>query len=129
MGRMSLFRVIQISDTHLSRRPSWCLPNFQAMARIISGLAPALVVNPGDISFDGAELEDDLAFARTCHAGLGIPLRAIPGNHDVGDNPWRPDIAEPITEPRLFRYRRHFGDDYWLVEAGSWLLIGLNVQL
>jgi 3',5'-cyclic AMP phosphodiesterase CpdA len=59
---------------------------------------------------------------------LDVPLRAIPGNHDVGDNPWQTDLAQPITEPRLYRYRRYFGEDHWLLEAGSWLLIGLNVQ-
>jgi 3',5'-cyclic AMP phosphodiesterase CpdA len=92
--------------------------------RLISGLQPDLVINTGDISFDGADLEDDLAFARTCHAGLDVPFRAIPGNHDVGDNPWRQDLAQPITESRLSRYRHHFGDDHWLHEAGRWLLIG-----
>jgi hypothetical protein len=45
MPRMSAFRVVQVSDTHLSRQRSWFVPNFQAMTRIISGLQPALVVN------------------------------------------------------------------------------------
>jgi 3',5'-cyclic AMP phosphodiesterase CpdA len=84
---MGAFHVIHISDTHLRRDPSWFLPNFRAVLRLISGLQPDLVINTGDISFDGAELEDDLAFARTCHAGLDVPFRAFPGNHDVGDNP------------------------------------------
>jgi 3',5'-cyclic AMP phosphodiesterase CpdA len=126
---MTAFRVVQISDTHLSRHRPWFVPNFQALVRIVSVLQPDLVVNTGDISFDGSDVEDDLAFARTCHAGLDVPLRAIPGNHDVGDNPWQPDVAQPITEPRLFRYRRHFGQDHWLLETGPWVLIGLNVQL
>jgi 3',5'-cyclic AMP phosphodiesterase CpdA len=99
------------------------------MPRIVSARQPDLVVDTGDISFDGADLEDDLAFAWTCHAGLDVPCRAIPGNHDVGDNPWQPDVAEAITEPRLLRYRRHFGEDARGLEAGPWLLIGLNVQL
>jgi 3',5'-cyclic AMP phosphodiesterase CpdA len=99
------------------------------MTRIISALRPDLVVNTGDISFDGADRRDDVAFARSCHADLDVPLRAIPGNHDVGDNPWQHDIPQPITEQRLLWYRSHFGDDYWVHEAGSWLLIGLNVQL
>jgi 3',5'-cyclic AMP phosphodiesterase CpdA len=126
---MSAFRVVQISDTHLSRRRPWFAPNFQAMVRLTSALQPDLVVNTGDISLDGADREDDLAFARACHAGLDVPFRAIPGNHDVGDNPWQRDLARPLTEQRLFRYRRHFDQDHWLLEAGSWLLIGLDVQL
>ena len=126
---MRAFRLIQVSDTHLGHTRPWFAPNFHAMARIISMLRPDLVVNTGDISFNGAELDEDLAFARACHADLGVPLRAIPGNHDVGDNPWKPGIPQPITEERLLRYRSHFGDDYWLHDAGRWLLIGLNVQL
>lgn len=126
---MGAFHVIHISDTHLRRDPSWFLANFRAVLRLVSGLQPDFVINTGDITFDGADLEEDLAFARTCHAGLDVPFRAIPGNHDVGDNPWREDLAQPITESRLSRYRQHFGDDHWLHEAGRWLLIGLNVQL
>ena len=126
---MGSFRVIQISDTHLSREQPWCVPNFEAMARIASTRRPDLVVNTGDIALDGAEREDDLAFARNCHAALAVPLRALPGNHDVGDNPWQADVEQPITEERMARYRRYFGVDHWLVEAGRWLLIGLNAQL
>jgi 3',5'-cyclic-AMP phosphodiesterase len=129
MSDMNGFRVVQISDTHLSRRRSWFVPNFRAMVGIISDLRPALVVNTGDISFDGADLEDDLAFARSCHAEFDVPLRSIPGNHDVGDNPSGSDSAQVITEPRLLRYRRYFGEDYWLLETRPWLLIGLNVEL
>ncbi|PYM15636.1 MAG: phosphohydrolase [Candidatus Rokuibacteriota bacterium] len=129
MPPMRTFHLIQVSDTHLGREQSWFAPNFRAMARIVSALRPDLVVNTGDISFDGAERDDDLAFARGCHAELDVPFRAIPGNHDVGDNPWRDDGPETITEQRLERYRRHFGEDYWLHEAGRWVLLGLNVQL
>jgi 3',5'-cyclic AMP phosphodiesterase CpdA len=126
---MRPFRLIQVSDTHLGRDRSWFAPNFQAMARIISARRPDLVVNTGDISFDGADRDDDLAFARGCHAELDVPMRTIPGNHDVGDNPWHRDAPHTITEQRLLRYRGHFGNDYWVHDAGLWLLIGLNVQL
>src|SRR5262245_31312669 len=71
-----------------------------------------------------AGLEDDLAFARACHAELDVPFRAVPGNHDVGDNPWQRDDSQRITEPRLVQYRRYFGDDHWFVEAGRWMAIG-----
>jgi 3',5'-cyclic AMP phosphodiesterase CpdA len=127
---MSPLHVVQVSDTHLSPTRPWISANFDAITGIVSEVRPDLVVNTGDISFDGADLEGDLAFARARHAALGCPVRAIPGNHDVGDNPWRAR-SEPqsITATRLERYRRHFGDDYWRVDAGRWLLIGLNVQL
>jgi 3',5'-cyclic AMP phosphodiesterase CpdA len=99
------------------------------MARIISERRPDLVINTGDIALDGAVVEDDLTFARGCHATIDVPLRTIPGNHDVGDNPWRAEVEQPITEALLRRYQRHFGGDYWLVDAGAWVLIGVNAQL
>src|SRR5262245_2344922 len=126
---MRAFRLIQVSDTHLGRDRSWFAPNFRAMARIISERRPNLVVNTGDISLDGADRDDDLAFARDCHAEHDGPMRAIPGNHDVVDHPWGCEASNMITKERLRRYRSRFGHDYWTHEAGLWLLIGLNVQL
>jgi hypothetical protein len=107
----------------------WCVSNFEAMARIIGARSPDLVVNTGDIAFNGADVEDDLAYARACHAGLDAAVRAVPGNHDVGDNPWGLGVEQPITDPRLERYRRHFGDDFWSVDVASWHFIGANAQL
>jgi 3',5'-cyclic-AMP phosphodiesterase len=126
---VSAFRVIQISDSHLSREKPWFVPNFEAMVGIVAAERPDLVINTGDISFDGAEREDDLAFARACHAAVDVALRAVPGNHDLGDNPWRSEIAAPITDERRSRYRRHFGEDFWLVDAGPWVIVGVNAQL
>src|SRR5438045_3140446 len=121
---MTSFRIIHISDTHLSRERPWLLPNFEAMARIIAAEKPDLVVNTGDMAFH--ESDADLAFAKGLHAALPVPLRCIPGNHDLGDNPWRGPGDYAISAERLARYRRHFGADWWRMEAGDWQLIGLN---
>lgn len=129
MSSVNSFRVIQISDTHLGGQGAWFVPNFHAMTRIVSTVHPDLVVNTGDISLDGTLVEDDLACARSCHAELEVPFRAIPGNHDVGDNPWPRDVDPPISPERLTRYRRHFGEDHWLVQAGPWLLGGSPLGL
>jgi 3',5'-cyclic AMP phosphodiesterase CpdA len=107
----------------------WCVSNFEAMARIIGARSPDLVVNAGDIAFNGADVEDDLAYARACHAALDAAVRAVPGNHDVGDNPWGLGVEQPITDTRLERYRRHFGDDFWSVDVASWHFVGANAQL
>jgi 3',5'-cyclic AMP phosphodiesterase CpdA len=123
------FRVVHISDTHLSPEAAWFVPNFDAMVAIVSRHRPDLVVNTGDIALDGARREDDLAFARRCHDLIDARWVALPGNHDLGDNPWRPGLAQPITDERRARYRRHFGDDHWLIDAGEWVLLGVNAQL
>ena len=86
-------------------------------------------MNTGDIALDGAGQEDDIAFARQCHEAFDLPVRAVPGNHDVGDNPWGAGIEQPITDERRSRYHRFFGDDFWLVDAGPWVLVGVNAQL
>ncbi|HUN50929.1 MAG TPA: metallophosphoesterase [Candidatus Sulfotelmatobacter sp.] len=129
MSAMRPFRVIQVSDTHLSRQKPCGVPNFAALTAIVAAERPDLVINSGDIALDGADDEDDLVFANECHRALAAPLRAIPGNHDLGDNPWGGSIAQPITDARRARYIRHFGADFWQIEAGSWLLVGLNAQL
>jgi 3',5'-cyclic AMP phosphodiesterase CpdA len=128
---VSAFRIIQVSDTHLGRAKPWFAPNFAAMTRIAATRRPDLLINTGDISFAGADDEDELAFARDCHAALEIPWRAVPGNHDLGNNllPGVRHDDEVITDARRDRYLRHFGDDYWAVDAGDWLLLGLDAQL
>jgi 3',5'-cyclic-AMP phosphodiesterase len=126
---VNTFRVLQVSDTHLSRAKPWFVPNFEAVVGLVASRAPDLVVNTGDIALDGATGEDDLAWARECHAALGVPFRAVPGNHDVGDNPWRPEVDQPITDEPRARYRRHFADDYWLTDIATWVLVGVNAQL
>src|SRR5262245_26134667 len=128
-GAVSAYRVLQVSDTHLSRVKPWFVDNFRAVAALVQSQRPDLIVNTGDIALDGTTREDDLVFARECHDALAVPFLAVPGNHDVGDNPWRPDVELPITDERRARYRRHFGEDYWLGDIATWLLVGINAQL
>lgn len=126
---MKPFRVIQISDTHLSADLPSFVQNFEAMTRIVMARRPDLVVNSGDIALDGTNREDDLAFARRCHDALDVPWIGIPGNHDVGDNPWQAGSTDAVTDERVSRYRRHLGADWWVVDARGWVLIGLNAQV
>src|SRR4051812_17631449 len=84
---MPEFRLIQISDTHLSRRHHKLTDNFHRVAEYIDALRPDLVINSGDLAFDALAHPDDLVFARELHANLPVPCRYLPGNHDIGDNP------------------------------------------
>ena len=125
---MPEFRLTQISDTHLTRRFTSLTDNFHRISEYLDATRPDLVVNSGDITFDGPSNPDDFEFARELHAALPVPCRAIPGNHDIGDNPTRlgPVPAPPVTEQSCQAFRSRFGEDRWRFDAAGWSLIGLN---
>ena len=124
------FVIAQISDTHLSAAKPFFADNFRVVAEQINADRPDLVLNSGDISLNGAADEEDLAAARRSHDAVDVPVRYIPGNHDIGDNPELPNAHQPaIDEDRRARYRRYFGDDWWLLDVPGWRIIGVNAQL
>ena len=67
--------------------------------------SPNLIIRSGDISLDGADMEDDFTFCREIMAELPASLLVIPGNHDVGEpkNQHQPADAEATgaLEPSL----------------------------
>jgi 3',5'-cyclic AMP phosphodiesterase CpdA len=125
---MTEFRLTQISDTHLARRMTPLIDNFHRVSEHIDAKRPDLVVNSGDVSFDGPTERDDLEFARTLHDAFPVDCRYLPGNHDIGDNPTAvaPAAKEPVTEPSLQAYRAILGNDRWRFDAAGWCFIGLN---
>jgi 3',5'-cyclic AMP phosphodiesterase CpdA len=125
---MPEFRLTQISDTHLARRLTRLTDNFHRLSEYIDSRRPDLVVNSGDLAFDGPTNRDDLEFARTLHAALPVACRYLPGNHDIGDNPTKvgPPPSHPVTDQDLNTYHAIFGEDRWGFEAAGWCLIGLN---
>jgi 3',5'-cyclic AMP phosphodiesterase CpdA len=125
---MTEFRLIQISDTHLARRMTSLIDNFHRVSEYIDARRPDLVLNSGDISFDGPAEPDELEFARTLHDALPVARRYLPGNHDIGDNPTAvgPAPTQPVTEPSLKAYRAIIGEDRWRFDAAGWCFIGLN---
>jgi 3',5'-cyclic AMP phosphodiesterase CpdA len=125
---MPEFRLTQISDTHLARRMTPLIDNFHRVSEYIDAKRPDLVLNSGDLAFDGPAEPDELEFARTLHDALPVACRYLPGNHDIGDNPTAvgPAPKQPVTEPGLQAYRATFGDDRWRFDAAGWCFIGLN---
>jgi 3',5'-cyclic AMP phosphodiesterase CpdA len=125
------FRLTQISDPHLARRLPKLTENFHRISEYIDATRPDLVINSGDMSFDGPTNHDDLEFAKSLHDALPVECRTIPGNHDVGDNPTRvgPAPTQPVTEASLHAYFSIFGEDRWRFEAAGWCFIGLNSQV
>lgn len=122
-------RVALISDIHLSRARPYFHFNWEILLECLAEEGPDLVLVSGDLSLDGPHHPDDLAFARTQLDRLPAPWRAVPGNHDVGNN--IPDLRGEavITEARIAEYRAVFGLDHWLHDVPGWRIIGLNSLL
>ena len=124
------FHVIQVSDTHLSGERPYFAANFAHVGDYAAASGCDLVINTGDIALDGVERGDDLRFARARHDAMGVAYRAIPGNHDLGDNPVEGHAPrQPITSGQREAYRAIFGDDWWTFDREGWRLIGINAQL
>jgi 3',5'-cyclic AMP phosphodiesterase CpdA len=125
---MPEFRLTQISDSHLARNRPTLTENFHRVSEYIDVTRPDLVVNSGDVSFDGPINRDDLEFAKSLHAALAVECRSIPGNHDIGDNPTAvgPPPAQSVTPETVQAFLSIFGEDRWRFEAAGWHFIGLN---
>jgi 3',5'-cyclic AMP phosphodiesterase CpdA len=125
---MPEFHLIQISDTHLGRRLPTLTDNFDRAREYIDARRPDLVINSGDLAFDGPTNRDDLEFAKTLHDKIPLPCRYLPGNHDIGDNPTAvgPAPSQPVTERDRQIFLSIFGEDRWRFDAAGWCFIGLN---
>jgi 3',5'-cyclic AMP phosphodiesterase CpdA len=122
------FVIAQVSDTHLSDAKPFWVENFRRFGAHLRASKPDLVVNTGDVSVNGADLIEDLEAARRLHDEIGLPWRAIPGNHDIGDNR---EIAkkQPYDDERRARWQTVFGEDYWTTDVPGWRLLGINALL
>lgn len=120
-------RIAQLSDAHLSPRFPRFEGNFDRVAEAVRAQKPDLVVATGDLSTDGADDEADLLHARARHEALGADILAIPGNHDVGDDPVLGG-RQPVNAERLARWRRVFGALEFVRDVPGWRLLGLDTQ-
>src|SRR5437660_12921508 len=127
---MTEFRLTQISDTHLSRAARFArlTENFHRVSEHIDATRPDLVINSGDVAWDGPTSRRDLEYAKGLHAALPANCRYLPGNHDIGDNPTAVGVApsHPATEPDRQAFISVFAEDRWNFEVAGWYFIGLN---
>ncbi len=109
-------RILHVSDLHFGRndRPE----SLEALARLIEDVRPELVIASGDLTHRGrrSQHEQAAAFLR----GLGLPLLAIPGNHDI-----------PYTFPKRFtkpwlEFERQWQETEPVYRSDGLLVIGLN---
>lgn len=119
-------KIIQITDTHFSPGKQHFNGNWEPLLNWINAQAADLVIHTGDLTVDGADLEDDIAFSMDLMRQVSAPMLIVPGNHDVGHVPGSDQPVDPV---RLERWRRLVGPDYWAEDAGNWRLIGLDSLL
>jgi len=84
-------RILHISDLHVGH--SMVSEPITALRELVPQLAPEILVVTGDLTHRGRRPE--LERARELLDGFGVPLLAIPGNHDI-----------PYTFPRRFTHTR-----------------------
>lgn len=123
-------RVILVSDTHLSPAAPEAAANWEAVLRYIEQAAPQLVIHLGDLTRDGAHDPADLEYGRQQLDRLPVRWLAVPGNHDVGDNP-RPGLAEnsAVDAARQRQWSEIIGADRWSLTLDGWLVLAINAQL
>ena len=122
--------MVLVSDTHLSRRAPQAQENWDAVLRYTEEAAPDAVIHVGDLSLDGAHESEDLRHAHQQLRRLHAPWHAVPGNHDIGDNPF-PGApgGSAVTAGRRQRWLDVVGADQWSLTVGGWTLLGINAQL
>jgi 3',5'-cyclic AMP phosphodiesterase CpdA len=127
---MSPIRLIVVSDSHLSLRTPEAEENWSAVVEHVAHVVPDLVIHLGDLSLDGVRDSDDLRFSRSQLDRLPVPWLAIPGNHDIGDNP-SPAVPDDliVDAERCERWIDLVGADRWSVELPGWKLVAINAQL
>jgi 3',5'-cyclic AMP phosphodiesterase CpdA len=97
-------RLLHVSDLHVGAHEDF--EAAAALAHFVERVEPQLVVASGDLSHRGrlSQLEQAAGFLR----GLGPPVLAVPGNHDMPYTParaWRPwsefERVWETTEPTM----------------------------
>jgi len=127
--------LVQISDLHLqppvpgkeaTRLEK--IDRFEQLLRLALAQKPDRIILSGDLTEDGFDDINELAWARDLLASQQTPpILLIPGNHDVGDKPGSGPNA--IDATRLANWKDIFEKDHFVEDLAHWRLIGLNSLL
>jgi 3',5'-cyclic AMP phosphodiesterase CpdA len=109
-------RILHVSDSHVGRGED--LAPLLAVRELGATLRPDLLVATGDMTHRGrpAQMQRSAELLR----GLGLPLFAVPGNHDI-----------PYTFPARFtrtfqQWELAYGDTQPVYSSESLVVVGLN---
>ena len=112
-------RILHVSDLHFGAQDALSDPAAEAaLADLVTTLQPALVLASGDLTHRGTPAQH--AEAARFLRGLGAPVLAVPGNHDL-----------PHTVPARFthpwrEFDRNWGTTTPVFDADGLLVLGLN---
>ncbi len=122
-------RIVFLSDLHLSHTHGFFWENFCLARDAADAVGAKAVVINGDLCINGPDSDAEMDFAEASLARFHTRVLALPGNHDVGDEPPGQDKAQIIDEARVERWNACFGTDRFAMEIGAWRLLGVNAQL
>jgi 3',5'-cyclic AMP phosphodiesterase CpdA len=124
-------RIALVADSHLAPEAKAFNINWMAVAAFIQASNVDLTIHLGDITVDGFADPSQFAHVLSITTRWPTPIRYLPGNHDIGDNPPGPNMGSkhPLNSSRILDFRAAFGPDYWAFDADGWRVIGLNAQL
>jgi 3',5'-cyclic AMP phosphodiesterase CpdA len=121
--------IVVLSDIHLSPTHGFFWENWCVAREFANAAKPDAVIVNGDLAINGPDSDAEIAFAATALGNLRTRVMALPGNHDVGDEPPGQDPDQIIDADRLARWDSSFATDRWALDAGGWRLVGVNAQL
>ena len=109
-------RILHVSDLHIGSREA--LEPLHALPELVAHLEPEILVATGDLTHRGRR--EQLERAAELLRGVGLPLLAVPGNHDI-----------PYTFPARYtstfaEWERAFGDPSPVYSSESLVVVGLN---
>ncbi len=120
-----------VADSHLAPEAHAFNRNWAAVGTFVRASNADLTVHLGDVTVDGLGDPAQFTHVRAISASWPTPIRYLPGNHDIGDNPPGPGVTakHPLDSARIDDFHAAFGPDYWVFDADGWRVIGLNAQL
>jgi 3',5'-cyclic AMP phosphodiesterase CpdA len=121
--------IVFLSDLHLSHTHGFFWENFRRARDAANASDADAVIVTGDLCINGPDSDAEMQFASQALEGLDARVFALPGNHDVGDEPPGQDPAQIVDEARLARWDAAFTTDRFAIDAGAWRLLGVNAQL
>ena len=86
-------KIAIVADSHLAPHAHACNRNWQAVSAFVQESKADLTVHLGDITVDGLDNLDQFGHAVAVSSSWPTPIRYLPGNHDIGDNPPGPGVA------------------------------------